>query len=95
MPIPVKMTRAHQITLPKRLLKEVGWLDKEFFVADVQGQYLVLKPLTFDSRSPLASLADLRRHFAKLKVTPRDVRQAVAWARQHPAPEASKRRATS
>lgn len=84
MQIPVKMTRAHQVTLPKRLLEKAGWLGQEFFVADLQGTYLVLKPLTMESRPPLASFADLRKHFAKLKVTKRDIRDAVAWARgQH------------
>ena len=88
MPIPVKLTRSHQVTLPKRLLERAGWLDQEFFVADLKDQSLILKPLTLESRAPLASLSDLRRHFARIGVTRRDVREAVAWARrgEHPKP---------
>ena len=82
MPIPVKLTRSHQITLPKRLLEQAGWLSQEFFVADLKGNYLVLKPLAMESQPPLASLADLRSHFARIGITSRDVREAVAWARQ-------------
>lgn len=81
MPIPVKLTRAHQVTLPKRLLERAGWLEQEFFVADLKEDALVLKPLTMESGSPLRNLADLRRHFARLKITQRDVQEAVAWAR--------------
>ena len=86
MAIPVKLTRAHQVTLPKRLLKQAGWLNQEYFVADLKGDYLVLKPMRIESREPLKSFEDLRRHFAKLGVTSGDVRKAVTWARQqrHP-----------
>ena len=82
MAVPVKLTRAHQVTLPKRLLAQAGWLNQEYFVADLRGDYLVLKPLTMESRGTVASFEDLRRHFAKVGVTGGDVREAVAWARQ-------------
>ena len=91
--IPVKLTRAHQVTLPKRLLERAGWLSQEFFVADLRGDSLVLKPLTMESRPPLASLADLRRHFARIRITRRDVHQAVAWARRQERPAHRRRRA--
>ncbi len=81
MPIPVKLTRAHQVTLPKRLLKQAGWLNQEFFVAELKEDYLVLKPLRMESRAPLASFDDLRRHFKRIGVTGQDVHQAVQWAR--------------
>ena len=82
MPIPVKLTRACQVTLPKRLLEQAGWLNQEFFVADLKGDCLILKPLTMEPRPPLASFVDLRRHFARIGVTQLDVRNAVAWARR-------------
>ena len=82
MPIPVKLTRAHQVTLPKRLLERAGWLNQEFFVADLRNDSLILKPLTMAARHSVANLSDLRRHFAKIGITRRDVRDAVAWARQ-------------
>lgn len=82
MTIPVKLTRAHQVTLPKRLLERAGWLDQEFFVADLTEEGLILKPLTVNCRPPLASLADLQRHFAKIGITQRGVREAVAWSRR-------------
>ena len=82
MAIPVKLTRAHQVTLPKRLLERAGWLRQEYFIADLQGGALILKPITITARPPLASLVELRRHFAALGVTKRDVADAVAWTRR-------------
>lgn len=92
MPVPVKLTRSHQVTLPKRLLKQAGWLDQEFFVADLRGEYLVLKPLTLDSRPSVASFEDLRRHFARIGITARDTRAAVRWARRQEGRPQRKRR---
>ena len=82
MPIPVKLTRAHQVTLPKRLLQQAGWLSQEFFVADLKGGQLILSPLTISPPSAISSLSDLRKHFSRIGVTQRDVRHAVAWARR-------------
>lgn len=82
MAIPVKLTRANQVTLPKRLLERAGWLNQEFFLADLEGDHLVLKPLTQAGHSPLASFEDLRRHFAQIGVRRSDVHDAVAWARE-------------
>jgi bifunctional DNA-binding transcriptional regulator/antitoxin component of YhaV-PrlF toxin-antitoxin module len=90
MPIPVKLTRAHQVTLPKRLLEQAGWLNQEFFVADLKGDYLILKPLTIEPlRKPLANFSDLRQHFTRIGITQRDVREAVAWARRQERTQAS------
>ncbi len=82
MAIPVKLTRAHQVTLPKRLLERAGWLNQEFFVAELKADYLVLKPLTMTQRPALRSLDDLRRHFARIGITRKDLRDAVKWARR-------------
>lgn len=84
MPIPVKLTRAHQVTLPKRLLEQAGWMNREYFVADLKGDALILRPLTVkaEPQPPLTSFADLRRHFQRIGITQRDVKQAVAWARR-------------
>ncbi len=94
MPIPVKLTRAHQVTLPKRLLEKAGWLDKEFFVAELKADYLILKPLTMNQRPVLKSFEDLRRHFARIGITRKDLRDAVAWARRHKKPQPLKQRRT-
>ncbi|MDP3722149.1 MAG: hypothetical protein Q8R91_01460 [Candidatus Omnitrophota bacterium] len=94
MPVPVKLTRSHQVTLPKRLLERAGWVNQEFFVADLKGGCLILKPLTMDLHSTLASFADLRRHFARIGITQRDVRNAVTWARGQEHPRVRQRRAT-
>ena len=91
MPIPVKLTRAHQITLPKRLLERAGWLKQEFFVADLKGNYLVLKPLTLESTPAVASFEDLRRHFAHIGMTRKDVHEAVRWARKDERPSPRRR----
>lgn len=93
MPIPVKLTRAHQVTLPKRLLERAGWMDQEFFVADLKGDCLVLKPLALTQRPVLSSFEDLRRHFARVGITQKDVRGAVAWGRRNEKPRPLKRRA--
>ena len=96
MAIPVKLTRAHQVTLPKRLLEQAGWLHQEYFVADLKGSVLILRPLaTSESRSPIASFEDLRRHFAHIGITQRDVDDAVAWARGRKHPASRPRRARS
>ena len=91
MAIPVKLTRANQVTLPTRLLKQAGWLNQEYFVADLKGDYLVLKPMQFGSEKRVSSFEDLRRHFAKLGVTSSDVDKAVAWAREQARPGKSRR----
>ena len=91
MAIPVKLTRAHQVTLPKRLLKQAGWLNQQYFVADLRGDYLVLKPMRFESEKRVSSFEDLQRHFAKLGVTSGDVHKAVAWAREPERPGKSQR----
>ncbi|OGX40054.1 MAG: hypothetical protein A3C53_07160 [Omnitrophica WOR_2 bacterium RIFCSPHIGHO2_02_FULL_68_15] len=87
MPIPVKLTRAHQVTLPKRLLERAGWTRQEFFVADLEGGALVLKPLMVEPRTRIADFDALRRHFTRLGITSRDVQDAVAWARARSASE--------
>ena len=83
MPIPVKLTRAHQVTLPKRLLQQAGWLSQEFFVADLKGGQLILSPLMISPPPAISSLSDLRKHFSRIGVTQRDVRHAVPWARRN------------
>ncbi len=93
MSIPVKLTRANQVTLPKRLLERAGWLHQHYFVADLEGGALVLKPMKTALRPPVANLAELRRHFASLGITSCDVSDAVAWARR-PARQAPSRRRT-
>ena len=93
MTIPVKLTRAHQVTLPKRLLKRAGWLTQEYFIADLKDDALILKPLRITSAGTLRTFADLRRHFARLEVTQRDVRDAVTWARQQEQSEKRPRQA--
>ena len=82
MAIPVKLTRAHQVTLPTRLLKQAGWVNQEYFVADLQRGALVLTPMTLDAVRPVANFDELRRHFARIGVTERDVSAAVRWARR-------------
>lgn len=84
MTIPVKLTRAHQVTLPKRLLDQAGWEGQEYFLAALQGGSLVLTPMTPDAARPLANFDELRQHFARVGVTPRDVTDAVRWARRQP-----------
>ncbi|MBI3333798.1 MAG: hypothetical protein HYZ93_06895 [Candidatus Omnitrophica bacterium] len=84
MPIPVKLTRAHQVTLPKKLLERAGWLKQEFFVAELKGNYLLLKPLSLEPspQAPMASFEDLRRHFARIGITRKEIHRAVRWARR-------------
>ena len=94
MPIPVKLTRSHQVTLPKRLLERAGWGKQEFFVADLKGGCLILKPLTMNPQPALTGFADLQRHFARIGITQRDVRKAVTWARDQEPPRVRQRRAT-
>ena len=93
MTVPVKLTRAHQVTLPKRLLAQAGWLDQEYFVAELQGGALVLTPMTRDAAPAVASFDDLRRHFARLGVTQHDVADAVRWARRQPSAPAPRGKA--
>lgn len=86
MSIPVKMTRSHQVTLPKKLLEKAGWLNCDFFVADFEKDHLILKPLSLKPEKTLASLSELRKHFSKIGVTATDVKEAVSWARHRKGP---------
>lgn len=94
MAVPVKLTRAHQVTLPKRLLDQAGWEGQEYFLADLHGGSLILTPITLDAARPLANFDDLRRHFARIGVTRRDVTAAVRWARRQKPPHAPRSRGT-
>ncbi len=95
MAIPVKLTRAHQVTLPKRFLEQAGWVDQEYFLADLRGGALVLTPIRLSGHAPITSFAELRRHFARIGITRREITEAVSWARQHvgsaPKPRRAKR----
>lgn len=82
MPIPVKLTRAHQVALPKRLLEKAGWTDQDFFLAELEGSRLVLSPLRMEEHAPPASFSDLKRHFTKIGITQKTVQEAIRWARQ-------------
>ena len=55
-------------------------------MADLKVEYLILKPMRFESEKRVSTFEDLRRHFAKLGVTSGDVDKAVAWARKSERP---------
>lgn len=66
-----------KITLPKGLQKEWG-TDKVMFLSGPDGLYI--KPITNPSLSILAK--KMSKAAAKAGITPKDVTDAVAWARK-------------
>jgi hypothetical protein len=73
-----KKTSKNQLTLPKEIVGNFPGID--LFDATVEENRIVLTPVKM---VPVAtSLSDVRAKMKKLGLTPKDVAEAVQWARK-------------
>ena len=69
-----KKTAKNQITLPKSVVTR--FRDVDYFEVSTDGEAILLRPFR-KSRAD-----EVRDHLEKLGITPRDVQDAVTWARK-------------
>lgn len=76
----VKKTSKNQVTLPKRIVE--GLPDTDYFDVSLKGGAVVFSPVKGIGSS--RHLATARRKVRKLGLTPKDIENAVRWARMRP-----------
>lgn len=76
-----KLTSKNQLTLPKAVTQAVG--PAEYFEVEAREGQIVLTPVRIQRGDAV------RAKLAELAISPADVADAVAWARQRPAALAS------
>jgi bifunctional DNA-binding transcriptional regulator/antitoxin component of YhaV-PrlF toxin-antitoxin module len=69
-----KLTSKNQLTLPKRIKKEIG--DAEYFDVKVVDGQIILTPVRMQSANAI------RAKLAALELSEQDIADAVAWARK-------------
>ncbi len=74
-----KKTSKNQVTLPKKVLREIP--DTDYFDVTSKSGVLILKPVTVSE--PGSRLASIRRKIKDLGIEQKDLEQAIAWARRH------------
>jgi hypothetical protein len=74
-----KKTTKNQVTLPKKILKEIP--DTDYFDVTLKEGAVVLRPVTV--AEPGARLAAVRRKMRDLGIGPGHIDQAIQWARSH------------
>jgi antitoxin component of MazEF toxin-antitoxin module len=75
-----KLTNQNSITLPLSVTQAIG--QAEYFEITVEDGQIILTPVKLQRADAV------REKLAELNITEQDVEDAVAWARQTPAPEA-------
>ena len=78
------LSKNGQIAIPKRILKSLGLVPPVKVRVSRKRDAVMIQPAPTQtlSEKPIATFEDLRRHFAKVGITTRDVRAAVRWARR-------------
>ncbi len=74
-----KKTSKNQVTLPKRILKEIP--DTDYFDVSLREGSVVLRPVTV--AEPGGRLATIRQKIRELGIEPKDIDRAIEWARSH------------
>ena len=74
-----KLSSKNQITLPKAVLK--GYPEVEYFDVSVREGGIMLMPMETSSTKPSA-VEEMRTHIARLGITPKDIEDAIRWARK-------------
>ena len=69
-----KKTSKNQITLPKKIVEQFP--DSLYFSVTAEEGRIVLRPV------PVGGLEKTQRKLAELGMTPKDVKDAIAWARR-------------
>jgi hypothetical protein len=72
-----KLSSKNQLTLPKAVLK--GYPDVEYFDVSVNEGGILLRPLAAEPKT--SAVDEMRAHFRRLGITPKDLEDAVRWAR--------------
>lgn len=72
-----KKTSKNQVTLPKKILKEIP--DTDYFDVSLHEGAVVLRPVTV--AEPGSRLATIRRKIRGLGIEPKDIDRAIQWAR--------------
>lgn len=72
-----KKTSKNQLTLPKKILKEIP--DTDYFDVSLQKGLVVLRPVTVTE--PGSRLATVRQKIRELGLEPKDIDRAIQWAR--------------
>jgi hypothetical protein len=75
-----KKSSKNQVTLPKRIVE--GLPETDYFDVSLKGGAVVLRPVR--SSEPSRHLATARRKVRKLGLTPKNIENAVRWARMRP-----------
>ena len=73
-----KKTSKNQVTLPKKILKEIP--ETDYFDITLREGTLVLRPVTL--AEPGSRLATVRRKIKDLGLKPADITRATQWARR-------------
>lgn len=77
-----KKTSKNQVTLPKKILKEIP--DTDYFDVSLQAGAVVLRPVTV--AQPGTRLATIRQKIRELGLEPKDIDRAIQWARRRREP---------
>lgn len=72
-----KKTSKNQVTLPKKILKEIP--DTDYFDVSLREGVVVLRPVTVTE--PGTRLTSVRRKIRDLGLEPKDIDHAIQWAR--------------
>lgn len=72
-----KKTSKNQVTLPKKIVE--GLPETDYFEVSLKGGTVVLRPVTLTE--PGKHLATARRKIRELGLSPKDIANAVRWAR--------------
>ncbi len=75
-----KKTSKNQVTLPKKIIE--GLPETDYFDVSLKGGAVVLRPVTVTE--PGRHLATARRKIRALGLSPKDIENAVRWARTRP-----------
>jgi hypothetical protein len=72
-----KKTSKNQITLPKKIVTALP--ETDYFDVTLREGAVVLRPVTISE--PGTKLATVRRKIKELGLTPKDIDDAIRWAR--------------
>lgn len=74
-----KKTSKNQLTLPKKILKEIPQTD--YFDVSLREGVVLLRPVTV--AEPGTRLATVRQKIRDLGIESKDIDRAIQWARGH------------
>ncbi|MGI0479756.1 AbrB/MazE/SpoVT family DNA-binding domain-containing protein [Geminocystis sp. CENA526] len=69
-----KLTTKNQLTLPKRITQEIGFV--EYFDVKVENGQIILTPVKIHRAD------EVRAKLAELDITEEDITNAISWVRQ-------------